>query len=135
MTRIIVVVDTRTTTTCTVEDPRSRRELVKAINTGKLIAGKLQLNLKRGTPQWATSQPPLDAVTVRLRRPPVELSPRMYDVLYCVADGLTPVQIAYRLKLSRRTVYLYLKTLRQRFDAVNLNALVSRAYQEGILSE
>lgn len=55
------------------------------------------------------------------------LSRRQMEVLKGLAEGLTTRQIAYRLRISTRTVYLYVSDLKRRFDAGTRAELVRRA--------
>lgn len=134
MTSIILVMDPVTQTTKILNDPRSRRELVKAINTGVLVVGKEVLKNPR-TRQWAVSHAPLDVVTVHLRRPPVHLTERHYDILYGLADGKTIEQIAHDLRLSIRTVYMHVAVLKHRLGAVSLTHLLLLAAEKGLIGD
>lgn len=154
MTRIILVHETDIAAEPDVfafEDPRSHREIIKAVNTG-LEAAALVWDAApapqsaavrpafvpaRGNhhvpAQWAVSHEPVDTVTVMERRPPVLLTPRQYDVLFGLADGLSVPQIAHRLRIAQRTGYLYLAELKERFGAQSTAQLVARALEENML--
>lgn len=135
----------------TFDDPRSHRELVKAINTGAETASLLKRAVvrtrrRRGADnrrayrscsgpnqQWAISHYPADTVTVLECRPPVCLTPRQYDVLFGIHDGLGMRQIARRLGISARTGYTYLSELKERFAVQSTAQLIAHAMQQNML--
>ena len=135
MTRIFLVFTAEFRMPYIVDDPRSPRELVKAINTGKLVVGKSEFSLPEGTRQWAMIQPPHPMITVVLDAPPVELTPRLYDVLYGLADGKDTLHIARELELTTRTVYAYIAELKNRFGARSRMQLIAQAVECGIVRD
>ena len=62
-----------------------------------------------------------------------ELSRPGADILRMVAEGRTNVEIAAELYLSRQAVNYHVGRLMRSLGAANRTALVSRAYQEGLL--
>ena len=62
-----------------------------------------------------------------------ELSQPGADILRMVAEGRTNVEIAAALYLSRQAVNYHVGRLMRSLGAANRTALVSRAYQEGLL--
>lgn len=60
------------------------------------------------------------------------LSKRQIAVLQCLAQGMTTRQIAARLEISRRTVYLHLAAIRRSLRAVSTPEAVSRAAELGL---
>lgn len=112
-------------------DARTHRELVKAINTGKLVIGSGAWQLFKPR-QWAQSRHPSDFVSVRYGTPPIQLSPRHYDVLFGLVDGLTIQEISLRLSLTTRTVYRYVAELKQRFGTDTPAQMIALAVQMGL---
>src|SRR5690242_2631939 len=104
MTQILLIVDADEGELFAQEDPRPGRELVRLINTGKLVVGRSAL-VRAGEPQSARRVAGLEVVTVTFGPPPVKLSPRMYEVLFGLMDGLTAEEIAARLGISPRMIY------------------------------
>ncbi len=134
MTRIILVLDTQPQATYITDDPRPVRELIKLINTGRLVVGLGEINLGGGpVQQYAVGVPSQNTVTVTRAPLPVRLSRRHYDVLHALADGKTSDQIALRYGLRRRTVYLYVYELKQRFGVQTREELLVRAAEMGLL--
>ena len=60
-------------------------------------------------------------------KPVLNLSPRQQEVLSYLAQGLTNKQIAYRLKLSQRTVNLHIAAIKRKLGAQTSAQSVSRA--------
>ena len=58
---------------------------------------------------------------------PVELSPRQLEVLDHLSQGLTNKEIAYKLKLSLRTVNLHIAAIKRKFGAQTTAQSVGRA--------
>jgi DNA-binding CsgD family transcriptional regulator len=54
-------------------------------------------------------------------------------ILEAVATGISSLQIAHRLHLSRQAVDYHVKGMQRQFDAVNRMELVSKAYVAGVL--
>lgn len=61
------------------------------------------------------------------------ITPREYQVLTLLGEGLTDHQIAQRLKLSHRTVQTYTGSIAQKLDATTRVSIVRAAHQSGIL--
>jgi len=114
------------------EDPRTDRDLIKLINTGE-FQFRLPNISTYSLRQWAQSHTRSDAVTVMLGDPPVELTPRLYDVMYCMADGLNVGQIAHRLDISCRTVYGEVALLKERFGVMSKAEVILHAAERGLL--
>lgn len=134
MTRIILLLDPEPIMTYIIDDPRSMRELVKLINTEQLVVGAGELRME-GQHQWAMAIEPLNVVTVVLESPPVNLSPRLYDVLYGLADGKRAEAIAAELDISRRTVYEYISELKERLGANTRWEVIFKAVDLGLLRD
>jgi DNA-binding NarL/FixJ family response regulator len=116
------------------DDPRSMRELIKLINTGELQIGADEVRLD-GAHQWTMGHPPLHVITVITGYPPVMLTPRLYDVLYGIADGKKASQIAQEMGIACRTVYEYTALLKERFGVQSKEELIVKAMEIGILAE
>lgn len=133
MTHIILVLKTRPHAQLSFDDPRTSRELVKAINTGRFVVGQKELKLS-SLRQWATSQARLDTVYVTQEPPVVLLTPRHYDLLYGLADGKTTRQIAHELGISVRSVYYYTAEIKERFGARSTAQVLAQAIEHGLVS-
>ncbi len=132
MTRICMVVNPEFCMTYTIDDPRPMRELVKLINTRKMVVGKGEMNMD-GERQNAIPLTSVNVVLVLLENPPVELTPRHYDVLYGLADSKPARQIAEELGIGRRTVYEYIEDLKLRLEANSKWQIVAKAIDLHIL--
>ena len=60
------------------------------------------------------------------------LGQRQMAVLQCVAEGMTTRQVAARLGMSRRTVYMHLAAIRRSFSAISTAEAVRRAAELGL---
>lgn len=134
MTRIYFIVNIEMMMFYITDDPRPMRELIKLINTGELLIGEDEVRLE-GAHQWAMGQSPLHVITVILGYPPVILTPRLYDVLYGIADGKKASQIAHEMGIGCRTVYEYTAILKERFGVQSKEELIVKAMDTGILVE
>jgi DNA-binding CsgD family transcriptional regulator len=132
MTRIILILDPEIQATYITDDPRPARELMVAINTHQLVVGEEELQLN-GERQWAIAHELVGVVTVFLEPPPVELTPRQFDVLFCHAEGKSGRQIAAELGISRRMVYGYTAELKQRFGVRSIKQVLSQAREIGFV--
>ena len=63
------------------------------------------------------------------------LTPRQFDVLKCLAEGLSNKQIAYRLGLSEGTVKIHITLLMRALDVGNRMQAVREARHRGLLKE
>jgi DNA-binding CsgD family transcriptional regulator len=134
MTRIILVIDTQPQATYITDDPRPVRELIKLINTGRMVVGLGEINLGGGpVQQYAMAMPSQNTITVMKAPVPVRLSRRLYDVLHSLADGKTGDQIALKYGLGPRTVSLYTYELKKRFGVQTREELLVRAAEMGLL--
>jgi DNA-binding CsgD family transcriptional regulator len=132
MTRILLILDPEHHLTHISEDPRPPREVMVAVNTRQLAVGASELQL-HGARQWAVAHTPVNSVVVLLQPPPVELTPRQYQVLFGLAQAQPAAQIAAGLGISRRMVYIYIAELKARFDAPTVQAVLHKAAQYGLL--
>lgn len=132
MTRVVVKEKGGAGILFSMEDPRTRRELVIAINIGEMVVGKGERELE-GREQFAVSMAPEDEVLVTLVRPPYQLTRRQWQVLLLMGDGKSAAQIARALRISKRTVYLYFRELKQRFKVDNLQEMMGQAGDLGML--
>lgn len=132
MTRVVLKEKGGSEILFSMEDPRTRRELVIAINTGALMVGQDAVEVN-GREQWAISQwPEEDLVLVTLTPLPYRLTRRQWDVLLLMGDGKSSGQIARILRITRRTVYLYYRQLKKAFKVDNLQEMMSIAGDEGM---
>lgn len=132
MTRVVLKEKGGTEIIYSMEDARTRRELVIAINTGAMVVGQGVVDLK-GKEQWAISQwPEEDVVLVTLMPLPFRLTRRQWEVLMLMGDGKSSGQIARILRITRRTVYLYFRQLKKAFKVDNLQELMSIAGDTGM---
>lgn len=131
-TMILLIIDPDEPRLAMIEDPRPIDELIKLINTGQLVVGADQPGVA-GRRQWAFRLDPAKMISVALEPPPVELSPRLYDVLFGLAQGLFAEQIAAQLGISRRRVYECFHLLKERFQVSNNLQLLVKAIDCGYL--
>lgn len=76
---------------------------------------------------------PLDLEQIHPIQTPVEsLGSRGMDVLQCVAEGMSTKQVAVRLGMSRRTVYMHLAAIRRSFNAISTAEAIRRAVELGL---
>jgi DNA-binding CsgD family transcriptional regulator len=108
------------------DDDRSPRELLVAINTGAYqpdceglpVTGPFSAILI-GNPRF---------VVVLPGAPPVDLSARLYQVLYAAfGEGKLGSEVAAELGITVRTVYAYYQQLKRRFDARSMHAVFIKA--------
>lgn len=134
MTRILFIVNQKIMLFYIVDDPRPMRELIKLINTGEMLVGADEVRVA-GMRQWAMGHAPLHVITVIFGEPPVSLTPRLYDVLYGIAEGKQAAQIAAGMGIARRTVYEYTALLKERFGVQSKEEMIVKAMETGILCE
>lgn len=133
MTRIVFVVDVQFHATYTFDDERSRREVIVAVNTGEWVVGKGDMYIGEDERQCASILWPLNVVLVWFGDPPVELTRRQYEVMFGIGDGLRAAEIAKKLGISRRTVYMHTNDLKQRFGARSRAQMISLALEYGLI--
>lgn len=63
----------------------------------------------------------------------LKLSPRQYDLLMALWDGLSNKQIAHRLRVSEVTVSFHLGQLRQKLRCCSNREILPKAYHYGLL--
>ena len=114
-----------------IDDPRPPRDLVMLINTGSLRLGEtFFMDLEM---QSACSIPEVGVVVVTDEAPLVRLTPRMYQVLWNIADGKSAHQLANSLQIRTYTVYQHYARLKERFSAGTLAEVVVQAQMLGYL--
>lgn len=64
--------------------------------------------------------------------PPVTLSPRQAAILQGLAEGLTAAQIAVRLGVSRRTVFMHMAGIRAKLESPTTQEALIRAARLGL---
>jgi DNA-binding NarL/FixJ family response regulator len=76
----------------------------------------------------------LTAITQSISAPPaVVLSERELEVLDCLADGLTTLQIGSRLFISDNTVKTHIRHILEKLESANRTEAVGKATQLGLL--
>jgi DNA-binding NarL/FixJ family response regulator len=133
MTRVIRVTGALPQEILITEDPRSCYELVKVINTGRLVVGQGDQNQGASAPQRALALPAQAALAVLTAPPPPLLTELSYDTIYGLAQGLTLEQMALRVGISRRCVCKNLEHLKERFQVNTREEILMRAMEMGIL--
>ncbi|NLG95885.1 MAG: helix-turn-helix transcriptional regulator [Chloroflexi bacterium] len=133
MTRVVFVVDVELHATYTYDDERSRREIMVAVNTGELVVGKGDMRIGEDERQCACILWPLNIVLVRFGDPPVALTRRQYEVMFAIGDGMRAAEIAKKLGISRRTVYMHTRDLKQKFGAQSRAQMISIALELGLI--
>lgn len=68
-----------------------------------------------------------------IRMPDSSLSSREMEVLECLSQGMTTVQIANQLFISENTVKTHVRHILEKLNAANRVEAVNKAYQLGIL--
>lgn len=134
MTRIILILNPDLQATYITSDPRSPRAVMAAINSRQLQVGPPEIDLN-GARQWAMLHSAFNLVVVVNLPPPVQLSPRLFDILFCLRRGLKGPQIAAELGLSMRMVYSNVHDLRERFGEFEIPKILARAVEYGFLDE
>ncbi len=140
MTRILYLPSERAFYTLDSNLPPSR--LILAVNSGrwrppdaiprrdKVVAGLRAVRLGRST--ILIFQPLENELTPPDSHPTGPLGQRQMQVLQCVAQGMTTRQVAARLGMSRRTVYLHLAAIRHSLSAVSTAEAIQRAAELGL---
>ena len=131
MTHILLVINAQFMALMWELDSRSTRELVIAINTGALrIGDRYFATLAQ---QSACAIPEQDTVVVTYASPAFELTLRLYQTLWGLADGKTADEIASELNIKPRTVYLHIARLKERFGAVTIAEVLALADEYGLI--
>lgn len=63
-----------------------------------------------------------------------ELTPREQQIFYLIAEGLTYKEIAYKLKISAKTVNNHRTNIMNKMDIHSIPELIKEAYKLGILT-
>jgi DNA-binding CsgD family transcriptional regulator len=150
LTHIFWIQETQQKNPFQMEDPRSHRELIQAINTGAVrvtLAGLMPANRPHETKEtaitaadsrviqryWARSLRPLDVIELLPGPAPVRLSARQYEIMFAMADGLSADRIAARFAIRRRTVYQYIREIKERFQAGTRSQALATAIGLGLV--
>ena len=96
----------------------------------KTVAGLRAVRLGRST--ILIFQPVENELAPPDSHPTGPLGQRQMQVLQCVAQGMTTRQVAARLGMSRRTVYLHLAAIRHSLSAVSTAEAIQRAAELGL---
>ena len=115
------------------EIPEAAEKLAQAVNTGTWIPADETLAAAAGKGLRAVR---LGRSVVLAYRPSegldapaafVPLSPRQAAVLQALAEGLTAGQIAIRLGMARRTVFLHIAAIRSKLNTATTQEALIRA--------
>jgi DNA-binding CsgD family transcriptional regulator len=131
MTRILIIFHADFAACSWTEDPRTPRELVMAINTGTLRVGGETFQPMAA--QSACSLPELGVVVVTGEPPLVNLTPRLYQALWHIADGKTAPELARELNIQPGTVYQHYARLKERFGVETVSELLTLAHLYGLV--
>jgi DNA-binding CsgD family transcriptional regulator len=131
MTHILLVIEAGFTALHWEQDPRTPREVVMAINMGRLRIGDGLFS----TPaeQSACALIELDVVVVTYEPPEVVLTERLYQTLWGLADGQSAEELARDLNIKRRTVYLHYARLKECFGVETLAEVLDLADELGLV--
>ena len=77
----------------------------------------------------------LSALSKAVVEEPALLSYREHEVLVCLADGLTTMQIAARLFISENTVKTHIRHILDKLESSNRTEAVGKATQLGLLKK
>lgn len=132
MTRILFLPNTHTLLWLDIDQPEDR--ILADLHTGNWRPPAPYENIPKESLN-AAYQDGVITITVRQKVeprapvPPVQpkLNRRQLEVLKGLADGLTTNQICLRLKISRRTVYVYVAELKTLFQAQTRAELLIKA--------
>ncbi len=143
MTRILFLPNESTFNT--LDSILTPEKLVSAVNSGRWFPpGEMPpsdspalekpiLQAVRLGPNTVLVFHPIDLDRVKFgREPGAALSSRQIAVLQCLAQGMTTRQIAARLGISRRTVYLHMAAIRGSLRAISTAEAVNRAAELGL---
>ena len=120
------------------EVPETAESLAAAINAGQWtppgaeLAGLIAPGLRairlgsQAVLAFLPAEPGADEA------PPVTLSPRQQAILQGLAEGLNAGQIAARLGLSRRTIFMHLAELRLKLETPTTQEALIRAARLGL---
>ena len=61
------------------------------------------------------------------------LTPREMEILYVLAEGLTYSQVAERLKMSKQTVPVHVKSIYRKLEANSRSEAVYKALRRGLI--
>lgn len=132
MARTILIVDPVRRCTYSIDDPRAPHDLDQLIRSYEAVTDENTWRAM-GVRQWTGGDPGKRVLVVVLGDPPLLLSGRHYEVLLGLAQGQKCMQIARRLGISRRTVYVYLNDLKERFNVQTSAEVLVQAARRGML--
>lgn len=132
MTHILLVIEPKCFATGEYEDPRPPREVVMLVNTGQLKIGGGWLRID-GYEQSACYLPDVELVLVEFYPPDIRLSPRLYEVLFALADGKRAEETAREMGIKPRTVYFHYNELKERLGAANRTEIIVKAIEYGLI--
>lgn len=133
MTHVILVIGAMPQGVVMIDDPRTSYELVKIVNTGRLIISLDKVERGKPVSQRALALHSWSALAVLTTPPPPRLTESNYDMIFGLSKGLTIDQIAVQSRVSRRLVCSNLAYLKMRFDVATREEILMRAVELGIL--
>jgi DNA-binding NarL/FixJ family response regulator len=134
MTRIYIVFSVKYHAAVILDDPRPAREIMMRVNSQEERVGERQIRMT-GKRQWAMVIPVINALSIVLEPPPVDLTYRQYEVLYGIYDGKHTIDIAAELGITMRTIYFHIDNLKERFGARSIFELVYLAEEFGMVEK
>jgi DNA-binding NarL/FixJ family response regulator len=107
--------------------------LLKNTEPEELRKAILRLSLGQSVLSPEVTAPVLKALARSPQIPKVLLSDRELEVMHCLADGQTTLQIAARLFISENTVKTHVRHILEKLEASNRTEAVSKAIQMGLI--
>jgi len=107
--------------------------LLKNTEPDELRKAILRLSQGQSVLSPEVTAPVLKALARSPQIPKVLLSDRELEVMRCLADGQTTLQIAARLFISENTVKTHVRHILEKLEASNRTEAVSKAIQMGLI--
>jgi DNA-binding NarL/FixJ family response regulator len=107
--------------------------LLKNTEPDELRKALLRLNQGQSVLSPEVTAPVLRALARSSQIPKVLLSDRELEVMHCLAEGQTTLQIANRLFISENTVKTHVRHILEKLEASNRTEAVSKAIQMGLI--
>ena len=104
------------------------QELVNAIRDGETLPG-----YSKSTPAVRIEGMIVLAEQIPTSKPPgPKLTAKQCMVLQCLANSITPAQIAIKMGVSEPTIRMHISTLKRKFNADSRDQLMARAGYLGL---
>jgi DNA-binding NarL/FixJ family response regulator len=107
--------------------------LLKNTEPDELRKALLRLHQGQSVLSPEVTAPVLRALARSSQIPKVLLSDRELEVMHCLAEGQTTLQIANRLFISENTVKTHVRHILEKLEASNRTEAVSKAIQMGLI--